>query len=86
MGLNSVNPSRTLHNPKFSFFLTKFGLVRSCVSTIRPGDKVYVALGSKYPFVLRPDGDYFLLRGFAYVHGIMHGERAGSGEQVLRIY
>lgn len=56
------------------------------MSITRPGDMVYVALGSKYPFILRPDGSLFLLRGFAYVHGIMHGERGGSEEQVFRIH
>lgn len=72
--------------PESSFFLTKTGLIGCCISTTWPGDMVYVALGSKYPFVLWPDGDHFLLKCFAYVHGIMHGERRGSEEQVFRIH
>jgi len=72
--------------PESSFFLTETGLIGCSVSITRPGDIVYVALGSKYPFVLQPDNDHFLLRGFAFVHGIMHGEREGSEEQVVRIH
>jgi hypothetical protein len=85
-GLEFGKPVWDFTYPESSFFLIKIGLVGCCVSTVRPGDKVYVALGSKYPSVLRPDGDHLLLRGFAYVHGIMHGERVGSGEQVFRIH
>lgn len=84
-GLEFGKPVWDFTYPESSFFLTEMGLVGCCVSTIRPGDMVYVALGSKYSFVLRPDGDRFLLRGFAYVHGIMNGERGGS-EQVVRIH
>jgi len=85
-GLEFGKPVWDFTYPESSFFLTETGLVGCCVSTTRPGDMVYVALGSKYPFVLRPDGDCFLLRGFAYVYGIMHGEREGSEEQVVRIH
>jgi hypothetical protein len=53
--------------PKSSFFVTKGRLIGCCVSPTRPGDMVCVALGSTYPFILRPDGDNFLIRGFAYV-------------------
>ena len=72
--------------PESSFFITEGGLTGCSISTTRPGDMVYVALGSTYPFTLRPDGDQFLIRGYAYVHGIMHGERRNSEGQVLRIH
>jgi hypothetical protein len=85
-GLEFGKPVWDFKYPESSFFLSEMGLIGCCMSTARPGDTVYVALGSKYPFVLRPDGDLFLLRGFAYVHGIMHGERGGSEEQVFRIH
>jgi hypothetical protein len=83
-GLEFGKPVWDFTYPESSFFLTEIRLVGCCVSTIRPGDKFYFALGSKYPFILPPDGDHFLLRSFAYVHGIMHGERVGSREQVFR--
>ena len=71
--------------PESSFFITEGGLTGCCISTTRPGDMVCVALGSTYPFILRPDGDHFLIRGYAYVHGIMRGERRNSERQVFRI-
>jgi hypothetical protein len=71
--------------PESSFFITEGRLTGCSISATRPGDMVCVALGSTYPFILRPDGDHFLIRGYAYVHGIMHGERRNSEGQVLRI-
>ena len=72
--------------PGSSFFITEGNFTGYSKSIIRPGDLVCVALGSTYPFILRPDGNHFLLRGYAYVHGIMHGERQGSERQTFRIY
>jgi len=85
-GLAFGKPVWDFTYPESSFFLAESGLLGCCVSTARPGDIVYIALGSKYPFVLRPDGDCFLLRGFAYVHGVMHGERGGYEEQLVTIH
>jgi hypothetical protein len=51
----------------------------------RPGDVVFVARGSTYPLVLRPDGEEFRTRGFAYVHGLMHAEKKDLDVQVLKI-
>lgn len=69
-GLEFGKPVWDFKYPEFSFFLTEIGLIGCCMSTSRSGDRVYGALGSRYPFVLRPDGNLFLLRGFAYVHRI----------------
>ena len=71
--------------PESSFFITEGRLLGCSISTTRPGDMVCVALGSTYPFILQPDDDHFLIRGYAYVHGIMHGERRNSEGQVFRI-
>ncbi|PHH84878.1 hypothetical protein CDD83_1229 [Cordyceps sp. RAO-2017] len=71
--------------PKSSFFITESGLVGCCVAATEPGDTVFVPYGSTYPLVLRPDGCYYSIRGYAYVHGIMRGERRGSRVQDLRI-
>jgi hypothetical protein len=46
---------------------------------------IFVAHGSTYPLVLRPDGQEFRVRGFAYVHGLMHGEQKDSEVKVLKI-
>jgi len=71
--------------PESSFFFTNGGLIGCSVSVVRPGDVVCAALGSTYPFVLRPEGDWFTLRGYAYVQGIMRGERRDSRRNVFRI-
>jgi hypothetical protein len=57
---------------KSSFFFKENRLVGCCVSTTKPGDLACVALGSTYPFILRPDGDGLQVRG---THGIMNGEK-----------
>jgi len=40
----------------------------------QPNDQIWVLLGAKSPFLLRPKGDYFLVVGECYVHGFMKGE------------
>jgi hypothetical protein len=71
--------------PESSFFITESKLIGCAISTTRPGDIVCVALGSTYPFVLRPNDDHFAIRGYAYVYGIMQGERQDSERQVFKI-
>lgn len=71
--------------PESNFFITKNRFFGCTISTTRPGDLVCVALGSTYPFILRPDGDEFLMRGYAYVCGLMNGEQQSSERQVFRI-
>lgn len=71
--------------PESSFFITGNGFMGCTVSTVRRGDLVCVALGSTYPLVLRPDGNEFLIKGYAYVHGLMHGEQRNLETQSLRI-
>ena len=71
--------------PESNFFITRNRFIGCTISTTRPGDLVCVALGSTYPFILRPDGDEFLMRGYAYVCGLMHGEQQNSKRLVFRI-
>lgn len=71
--------------PESNLFITKSQLLGCCVSGIRPGDVLFVALGSTYPFILRPDGDGFSLRGYCYVHGLMHGGQQPVGTSDVRI-
>ncbi|XMA14771.1 hypothetical protein WAI453_007562 [Rhynchosporium graminicola] len=85
-GLDFGKPVWDFTYPESSLFLTDSGLVGCCISTTEPGDIVFVAFGSKFPLVLRPAGGvHFLLRGFAYVHGIMYGEREVYDEQLVKI-
>jgi len=71
--------------PESSFFITKGGLIGCSVSVASPDDVVCAALGSTYPSVLRPTGDCYGMRGYAYVHGIMSGERRDSQRIAFKI-
>ena len=71
--------------PESNFFITENQFIGCTISTTRPGDLVCVALGSTYPFILRPDGEEFLMRGYAYVSGLMHGEQQNSEKLIFRI-
>ena len=61
--------------PESSFFITEDKFIGCSITSTRPGDVIYVARGSTYPLVLRPEGEEYQIRGFAYVHGLMHAER-----------
>lgn len=71
--------------PESSFFITEDKSMGCSISSAKPGDVVYVAHGSTYPLVLRPDGEEFRIRGFAYVHGLMHAEKKDLGVRVFKI-
>lgn len=60
--------------PDSSFFVTEDGHVGCCITTTVPGDIVAIIPGCTYPLVLRPEGQYYHIRGYVYVHGIMMGE------------
>jgi hypothetical protein len=68
--------------PDSGFFVTSAGLVGCSVCIPQQGDVVIAALGSTYPFIVRPRPDRagFFIKGYAYVNGVMRGERAGDGE------
>lgn len=67
-------------------FRTDNGLLGLGPQSLRPGDHIFVLLGARVPFVLRPldlpgDGSsYYTLVGEAYVHGIMQGEALDRGD------
>jgi hypothetical protein len=71
--------------PDSNFFITENRFLGCVISSTRAGDMIFVAHGSTYPLVLRPDGQEFRVRGFAYVHGLMHGEQKDSELKVLKI-
>ena len=78
-------PAWDFKYPESSFFITENGFIGCTVSTVRQGDLVCVALGSTYPFILRPEGNEFLIKGYAYVHGLMYGEQHNFERQTFRI-
>ncbi|KAF2658267.1 hypothetical protein K491DRAFT_624949 [Lophiostoma macrostomum CBS 122681] len=75
--------------PESSVFVTKSKFVGCAVSTTQQDDEIFVSLGSTYPMILRPKDEpnpgTYVIRGFAYVDGVMHGERAEFSELTLRI-
>lgn len=71
--------------PESSFFITENGFVGCSISPAAPGDIVVLVLGSTYPLILRPESGYFLIRGYAYVHGVMRGERQDTERQSFMI-
>lgn len=71
--------------PDSSIFVTDCKLIGCCMGTTLPGQVVCAPLGSTYPFVVRPDGQHYSLRGYSFGHGIMHGERHGVDGKVVKI-
>ena len=71
--------------PESSFFITEDKFIGCSITSTRPGDVIYVARGCTYPLVLRPEGEEYQIRGFAFVHGLMRAERQDSKIQVLKI-
>jgi Heterokaryon incompatibility protein (HET) len=61
--------------PDSGFFVTSNGLVGCSVCIPKPRDLVVAMLGSTYLFILRPEGEGHLIRGYAFVSGVMEGER-----------
>lgn len=58
---------------------------------IQEGDIVAILYGGRVPYILRPEGDHYLLVGEAYVYGIMNGEEfdkrdVATETQMFRIH
>ncbi|KAF4945241.1 hypothetical protein FGADI_12101 [Fusarium gaditjirri] len=84
-GYQFGKPVWDFNYPDSSIFITEKGMIGCCVSATIPGDIITVPCGSTYPFILRPHGERFLMRGYGFVHGIMRGEGPQSPEQVFEI-
>ncbi|KAI8723093.1 HET domain-containing protein [Fusarium sp. LHS14.1] len=84
-GYQFGKPVWDFNYPDSSIFTTKEGLIGCCISTTDPGDIISIPFGSTYPFILRPQGERLLLRGYGFIYGIMRGERLQSPEQVFEI-
>ena len=52
------------------FYRTTSGLIGVGLQMMRPGDQVYVLLGGRLPFILRPRGDHSVLIGETYLHHV----------------
>jgi hypothetical protein len=86
MGLNSVNPSGILLTLNLASSLLKLGWLDAVYLQLDQETRSASLSEANIHLSYRRMAIIFLLRGFAYVHGIMHGERVGSREQVFRIH
>jgi hypothetical protein len=80
----SNNFRRSMYNWNYKrrFFTTQSGYMGNGPMALQKEDVVCIFKGGKVPFVLRPEGDQYILIGEAYVHGVMDGEaivREGEG-------
>jgi hypothetical protein len=69
--------SRDLQNaaPYTTFFGTRDGRIGLGPSILSTRDEVWLLMGAKMPFILRPHGgDLFRIVGRSYLHGVMRGE------------
>lgn len=69
--------------PESSIFRTNDGLIGCCTSVVESGDIVFIPLGSTYPLVLRPQGEEYIVKGYTYTYGIMHGELQEDAVKVV---
>lgn len=98
-GFDMIRRSFWEENDNRVFFTTQNGYMGFGPPDMKAGDLVYVLLGSKVPFVLRPghplrveggegsscNGGYYSLVGYCYVHGIMDGEAVHRSEHIRQI-
>ena len=82
----SVNPSEISNILKLASSSQKVGWLDALYLQADQETWSVSHLEATYSFILWLDGDHFLIRGFAYVHGIMHGEQHNSEEQVFKIH
>ncbi|TGO83835.1 hypothetical protein BPOR_0586g00070 [Botrytis porri] len=55
-------------------FITSDGYIGWGHQQVEKCDKLYILHGSPVPFVLRPCGDFWIVVGQCYAHGLMNGE------------
>ena len=68
----ALNDVRTISER--TLITTERGKLGSAGVVPKEGDRIYVALGCSYPFLIRSDGDFHTLVGECYVDGYMEGE------------
>ncbi len=68
-----------------TFFTTKRGFIGCSISVLEKGDAVFCPRGSTFPLVIRPDGDFYRMRGYSWVYGLMQGEEWKGQDEMLPI-
>ncbi|KAK5115823.1 hypothetical protein LTR85_009417 [Meristemomyces frigidus] len=64
------------------FFSTQNGYIGLGPSDLQQGDLVTVLQGGRWPFILRPEGEWYTMLGAAYVRPIMYGEAVAEAAKV----
>ena len=71
-------------------FATDRGYIGFGPAEMQKGDHVYILSGGKVPYILRPVSGprprTFELVGDCYLHGVMHGEAAGTDDDYHDVY
>ncbi|KAH7401437.1 hypothetical protein BKA66DRAFT_450431 [Pyrenochaeta sp. MPI-SDFR-AT-0127] len=57
-----------------TFITTEKGNLGSTGVAVKEGDRIFVAPGCSFPFLVRPDGDNYRVVGECYLDGFMNGE------------
>jgi hypothetical protein len=65
------------------FFITSGGYMGRGLKAVQEGDLVALIAGVDMPMIIRKEGDLYRLKGPAYVHGIMRGEKWPEDEKDL---
>ena len=68
---------------KATMFTTKSGFFGVAPDGVKSGDVVVLVRGSKFPVVLRSEGERYRFCGFAFVYGIMNGELLEMCDEAL---
>jgi hypothetical protein len=76
---------RDFSYPQSGFFITEDKYMGCSISSTKPNDVVFIARGSTYDLVLRPDGEDYRSRGFGYVHGSINAKQKATEIEVVRI-
>jgi len=65
------------------FFITSAGYMGRSSRNIQKGDLITLIAGVDVPVIIRKEGDLYRIKGPAYVHGIMNGEKLPEKESGL---
>jgi hypothetical protein len=65
------------------FFVTSGGYMGKGLKAIQEGDLVALIAGVDMPIIIRKEGDLYRVKGPAYIHGIMKGEKWPEDEEDL---
>jgi hypothetical protein len=86
-GRASGKPVWEFQHPEPSIFTPGSRLVGWAIAITRPGDDVFVAIGSAHLMVLRPSvagrQTRYVIRGLPYIDGVMNGVTAGMDSQTF---